>query len=288
MAKEEKPTEEKPTEETEATTTESEETPVSEEVEPAGEETSDFTPKFTQLQAKDKEEYLTKLEDAYLNSSKEAQRIKGELTDREQELQVLAKIVGSDPALKESMAKKLYDEGYDDPFSEGITVASLTKVMRQVLAEELPKQIQQTPALQRLEEDKKQADREVYNAFIEKHPDIVTNPDLSLEFEEAIGAQFRILEKQGKKPDITTVMEKAWKMVGGSETSTEDAELEGMTKMAQKEASSMGSISTGGASKSTGKRILSPEEQRIAKMMGMTDEAYLEGKKLAEKQEEEI
>ena len=278
MAKEEKPVEENLPEETEETT----------EPEVVETEEPEFAPKFTQLQAKDKEEYLTKLEDAYLNSSKEAQRIKGELTEREQELQVLSKIVGSDPELKSKMAAKLYDEGYEDPFAEGISKASLAQVMREVIAEELPKQLQQTPALKRLEEDKLQADREVYNAFVEKHPEIVTDPNLGIQFEESVAAQFRILDKQGKKPDIATVMNGAWKMVGGSVNSEEEAELEGMTKMAQKEASSMSSISTGGVSKSAGKRVLTPEEERIAKAFGMKPEDYLAGKKIKEEEDETI
>lgn len=283
MATEENPTEENPTEETEETT-ESEETSQEESTEE--EKTEEFSPKFTQLNAKDKEEYLQKLEDAYLNSSQEGQRLKGELTEREQELQVLSKIVNSDPKLKDAMASKLYDEGYDDPFSDGVSKASIAQVMKEVLAEELPKQIQQTPALQRLEEDRKMADKEVYDKFVSQHPEVVTDPNLQLQFEEAVGAQFRISEKQGKKPVISEVLNGAWKMVGGSVTSTEEAELEGMAKMAQKESSSMSSISTGGsAGKSSGKRTLSPEEERIAKAFGMTPEEYVEGKKIKEEQE---
>ena len=280
MDPEEKPVLENPVEETEETTDEPVEDATGEET-----ETSEFQPKFTQLQAKDKEEYLLKLEDAYLNSSKEAQRIKGELTEREQELQVLAKIVGSDPDLKTKMAAKLYDEGYDDPFADGISKASIAQVMREVIAEELPKQMQNVPALKRLEEDKQQADRQVYDAFVNIHPEIVTDPDLGLQFEEAVGAQFRIMDKKGMKPDIKSVMEGAWKMVGGTVTSSEEAELEGMAKMAQKEASSMSGITTGGASKSTGKRTLTPQEESIAKMMNLTPEQYLEGKKLAAESE---
>lgn len=282
MAEEEKPGLENLIEETEETTEEPTEDAAVEE-----EKADEFSPKFTQLNAKDKEEYLSKLEDAYLNSSKEAQRIRGELTEREQELQVLAKIVGSDPDLKEKMAKKLYDEGYEDPFSDGITKASLAQVMREVLADELPKRIQEVPAIKRLEEDKTQADRAVYDAFVNLHPEIVTDPEIGLQFEEAVGAQFRILNKKGQKPEIKTVMEGAWKMIGGKVTSEEEAELEGMKKMALKESSSMSGISTG-TTKSTGKRSLTPEEERIAKAFGMNPEEYLEGKKLKEEAEKEL
>jgi hypothetical protein len=275
MEPEEKLESEKPIEETEETEASVETT----------ETEKEFQPKFTQLQAKDKEEYLTKLEAAYLNSSQEGQKLRGELTEREQELQVLAKIVGSDPDLKDKMARKLYDEGYDDPFSDGISKATLTQAMREVLAEELPKQMQNVPAIKRLEEDKQQADKAVYDAFVNLHPEIVTDQNLGLEFEEAVGAQFRILDKKGKKPDIKSVMEGAWKMVGGTVTSTEEAELEGMTKMAQKEASTMSGVS-GGAGKTSGnKRTLTPQEESIAKMMSLTPEQYLEGKKLVEESE---
>ena len=279
MAKEEKPVEENLPEETEETTDDVEvtDTPTEDE--------SEFQPKFTQLQAKDKEEYLSKLEDAYLNSSQEGQRLKGELTEREQELQVLAKIVGSDPELKSKMASKLYDEGYDDPFADGISKASIAQVMREVIAEELPKQMQNVPALKRLEEDKRQADKQVYDAFVSLHPEIVTDSDLGLQFEEAVGAQFRILDKQGKKPDIKSVMEGAWKMVGGTVTSSEEAELEGMAKMAQKEASSTSGMSSGAGKSSGNKRTLTPQEESIAKMMNLTPEQYLEGKKLAAESE---
>lgn len=224
--------------------------------------------RLTQFQAKNADEYIAKLEKGYVESSTEGQRLNGELTAKEQEFGVIQKVIQADPALRKAFADKLYG---DDEDEGEMTPAKIVSLMREVIKEEVPKVISANPALQSIENTSREKDREVFVKFQEEHPDLVTNPVLAKEFEETFGVVAQMdAKKNNGVYNFERSIEKAWKMVADDDTAGE----------AEKNNAASGIDST--TKKSKGGRELSPAEKAVAQAMGLSDEGYLEGKKMSE------
>jgi hypothetical protein len=263
--KEETPevSEEETKQETEAAETEAEQTVEVTEDDGQTEETA-FDMKFKQFQAQNAEEYARKLEEAYLNSSQEGQRLNKELSDREKELEVIQKIVQSNPDLKQGFADSLGGD-YNSP-AEDLTAQQI----RQIIREELGK----NPALSHAEEQRKSQDKAIYDEFVQEHPEVETNPQLAEELETYFGALAQAEANKGKTVDFKSTLFKAWKVVSGEQ------ELAGMKKVIQKESAAMGSAPSEGKAKAG--QSLSEAERKIAQAFGLSDEDYHAGKKLSQ------
>jgi len=222
--------------------------------------------RFTQFQADTADEYTKKLEDAYLNSSQEGQRLSRELGESKKEMEVIQKIVQADPTLKQAFGEHLYGDNYDESTRPALSAAEI----RQVIREELG----QHPALAGIENERKNRDRETYQKFVEAHPEVETNPQLSQELETYFGALAQAEITKGNTPNFEQTLKKAWKVVSG------DGELEGMKKVIQKESASMGTTSQEG--KPASGKTLTPQEKAIAQAFGLSDDDYLTGKKLSQ------
>ena len=220
--------------------------------------------RFNQFKAQNADEYIQMVEDAYLNSSQEGQRLKKDLTAKEQEMEVISKVIQADPDMKKAFADKLYDGDYDQDDK-----TQILGLMRQVVREELG----QNPVLKRGEDERKAKDKETYDALVKEHPEIETNPKIAEELEVTFGTLAALEQKKNGTVDFEKTLKKAFGIV------SEDKELEGMKKVYQKENAQSGSQPSEG--KPAG-RALTELERTIAKNMGLTDEQYLDGKKQQE------
>lgn len=238
-----------------------------------------FKPRFTQFASDDPLEYAKKLEAAYYNSSLEGQRLSSEQKKMAEEMEVIKKIVSSDEELRNKFAEKLGNKDYDEPLNvDEMTPAQLRNMIKDVLSETLPATLSENPALQSIEREKQDRDREVYNSFTQAHPELQTDPILSQDFETAFGSIAAIQNKKGEKVDFAATLEKAWKVVSGGK------EMSGIKKQALRDSAAMSGTS-GSGGRPTSKE-LSPAEKEIAKKLGLSEDAYLKGKAMADDSEE--
>ena len=250
--------------------TEGEQTEVKEEKEDSQEEV--FTGKLNQFTAKSADEYIKKIEDAYLNSSTEGQRLNRELKDKQSEMEVISKVINADPSLKTAFADKLYGAGYDNDDS-GFTPAQVA-VIKQAVQEA----VGNVPAIKNIDADRTEKDREVYTKFLQGHPELNTNPQMVAELEEYFGVIANATAQKGELVNFEKTLSKAWNVVSGGDS------LDTAKKIYQKDAASMASTASEGNSKSP--RSLSPQEKRLAEAFGLSDKDYLEGQELVKKSKE--
>jgi hypothetical protein len=234
--------------------------------------------RFNQFKG-DGEVYLKQLEDAYQNSSTEGQRLSKDLTDREKEIETISKIVQSDPALKDQFQKKLYDTGYEDKYDDGeLNANSIAQIVRQVVREEIPQQIDNAPALKRMDDERKQKDLTIYNDFAKEHPEIESDPTLAKDLEETFGIVAQRDTSKDGSIDFKKTLAKAWKIV------TSEQEVENAKNLIQKESASMADTSS--AVRTPEKKTeLTELEKTIAGKFNLSEEQYLDGKKLGEQEE---
>jgi hypothetical protein len=222
-----------------------------------------FKGKFSHIKAKSAEEYAKKIEELYSASSQEGRRLDKELKDKQKEIEIISKVVQENPELREQFANTLYSGDYDAKGSE-LTPAQI----RQIIREELGS----NPQLKRQEEDRRAKDLETYQKFLSEHPEIDQSKEEELG--EYFGALAQAEVDKGRVPDFEKTLRKAYKVI------SDDGELEGMKKVMQKESAAQSSSTPDGAPK--GARALSPQERSVAQALGLTDEQYLDGKKLSE------
>lgn len=245
--------------------------------EPKQEGEKGYEGRFSQFKADNLETYNKLVEDAYLSSSKEGQRLSGELSEKEKEMEVMKKIVQSDPELKGRIQEKLYGTGYEDKY-EGEEVTPT--MIRQIIREENEAALKQNPVLQSMDNEKVAREKAIVEKFEKEHPEINTNPQLASDLEIAFGALARMSAQKQEVFDFEKTLQKAWSIVTGSQNT--DRELEGMKKVIQKESASMTSTSSSPEPSKT-KKELTEAEKEIASKLGLSEEEYLEGKKLQEK-----
>jgi hypothetical protein len=248
---------------------------VPEEKEEQNLENQDFQKRYPQFQGDTPDAYLKQLEDAYYNSSIEGQRLAATVKERDAEMQVIQKLVQDDPALKKIYTDRLYGGPAEDEFMlDELSPKKLKQIMREVVQEEIPKAVSNIPAIKNMEVEKEGKDRAAYQQFESEHPEILTNPALARDLQDTFGALAAMEARNGRVPEFTSTLLKAWNAVAGS-TMAEGA----WKAQAQKESASMSGTSSG-TGKSSEKRSLTPAEREVAKKLNLTDAAYLEGKEL--------
>ncbi len=261
---------------TESSTSSEEKTVEEEKEEEKKEEEKGYQGRFTQFQSDSQDAYLKQLEQAYAESSKEGQRLSGELSEREKEIEVVTKIVRTDPELKDKFKEKIYDTGYQDRYEGEELTPTL---VRQIIREENQVALKENPTLQSIDQEKMAQNKKIVEEFEIEHPELSTNPRLASDLEIAFGALTRMALQKGESFDFKKTLFKAWDIVTGGKS--EKSELEGMTKVIKKEEATMTSTSSERES-STSKKELSAAEKEIAAKMGLSEEQYSEGKKIQE------
>lgn len=238
-----------------------------------------FDKRYPQFQGQTQSEYLKQLEDAYYNSSIEGQRLAAQVKERDEEMKVIQKLVQEDPNLRKIYTDRLYNAPAEDDFLvDELTPTKLKQIMRDVVQEEIPKAVSSVPAIRNLEAQKEADDRAAYQQFESEHPEILTNAKLSQELQDTFGALAAVQAQRGVQPNFKETLNRAWNAVAGS------AMAEGAWKaQAQKDSASMSGTASAGT-RPTSKKSLTPAEREVAKKLGLSDDAYLEGKDLIEKE----
>lgn len=240
----------------------------------------EFSPRFPQFYDGDVPEYYKKLEGAYQNSSSEGQKLAGTLKEKEKEMEVVKKIVNSDEKLKKQFSEKLYDTGYEGDYDdEELTLGNMAKMMDQkigTLRQELPQAMSQTPELQQMKAEKDAANMAVVKEFEGEHPEITTDSRVQKDLEVAFGYLSQLGAKNQEPFNFENTLNKAWDMVQASGSSDEKV------RVATKEAASMQTATSGTAPTGKKTRELTSPEKAMAQNLGLTDEQYIEGKKLSE------
>lgn len=160
----------------------------SEEEKTEEEEESKFEKRFSQIKGDTPEEYAKNLEEAYRNSSTEAQRINGELKDAKKELDKIGEVIANNPEL----AKQLNDA------LGGVEVA----------------QKREDPAIEYARSEmKKKLDGE-YNAFVDVHPEMATDDDLREEVLKELSLLADAAAAGGRTLGMEEGLKKAWISLG--------------------------------------------------------------------------
>lgn len=246
------------------------------------EKQEEFKPKYSQFWDGDVDNYYQRLEKAYGESSQEGQRLAHELTEKEKEMEVVKKIVQSDEALKEKFTEKIYNTGYEGRYEdEELTPNTIARIVdektRAILREELPQVLKQNPVLASIETEKTAKEMGIVKRFEQEHPEINTNPQVANDLETAFGVLAKMSAQKGEMFDFEKTLNKAWRIIN----SGNEAELEEMKKESQREQASMSSVTSTQPATSS-KKELTIYEKEIASKLGLTNEQYLEGKKLSE------
>lgn len=252
------------------------------------EENPEEPPKEPEKKESDKNQPLPPIEgyvpkDLYEQSSREAVRLAKEIEDKKKEMEVIQKIVGANPQLKEGFDNAIKTGDYKiDVVNDDGTLNKEVLVQAQIEAmQRLGVVTKDDPAIQSIGAEKQAKDNAVWAEFAKKHPAIEADPRFQTEFQTMFRTQCQIAKGRGEEVGVTpTILARTWTALTGETISAEDAELKGMEKMANKQEGSQSS-STGGTG-STKKGTLTDAERRVARAMNLSDEQYLEGKKLSE------
>lgn len=201
------------------------------------EEEPEFKKRFTQFKGDSFEEYTPKLEEAYGNLLREMTRIKQEDKGKQAKLDSVMAAAAKDPEFAKKLDELMGGE------AESVTV---------------------DPALLKARQDMEATMEKEYNAFVDLHPELESDPQLADEvfaLVEEFGATSR---KQGKIMSMKDALTKAWTFLG-----KDDAEEKVVIKAKEVAAKPK----TGSTAKKTTKKSEFTEEQvRIAKKWGLTPE----------------
>lgn len=182
------------------------------------EEEEPFQKRFTQFKGDTPTEYFKNLEDGYAQSSKEAVRLASENKDLSSQLDRVKQLIASNPELAEKIQQ---GDGQSTP-----TVAK-------------------DPALLFAETQMKETWKRDYDAFIDAHPEVVSDPSLAEALDKKLLIAKRIVEEEeGRLVGMGEGLEMAWKLLGKD---TEDKQEK--VRMAAKDIASQGKASGGKKSK---------------------------------------
>ena len=205
---------------------------------PDAEEESKFQKRFTQIKGDTVEEYKTNLEEAYRNSSTEAQRIATELKSKSSELDKIQAAMAADPKLADALNQAIGDEKLS---------------------------VQQKPAaLEWAEKEMKTRLDAEYNEFTDAHTDMVTDETLREEVLNELSIIADIYAAKGKSLGMKEGLEKAWRNLGYDEADSKEATVQSAKNIANKPA-------TAGKSKPTqAKNGLTDAQIEYAKRYGVS------------------
>lgn len=207
------------------------------------EEAPEFTKAFTQIKGDTPEEYAKNLEEAYRKSSQNGKLTAKQAKESQARIDQIVAIVAKNPEL----AKLISEDA-----SEGEIAPTVDPALLQ--------------ARQNMEE-KMESD---YNSFVEKHPELGSDPDL----QEKVLAEVTIFgdaaRKNGKILPMDEALRKAWISLG---LDKEDSK-ETVTVKAKETASK--SKTNNSSKKSSKKPTLTPEQIAAGKKFNLTEKQMLE------------
>jgi hypothetical protein len=204
------------------------------------EETTEFNKRFSQIKGDTPEEYLANLEDAYSKSSTEGQRLNGELTKTQQQVDKIMALVAKDPEL----AKKIETVAGDD--AEDVLV---------------------DPALAYARAEMQKQMKTDYEEFVAEHSELEDDPELQQEVANLLEQFGEVARKQGKILTMREGLEKAWAFLGKDRDDKD--ELRNKVKKTAAKPSTSSSKKPKAASK------LTPEQLAIAKRFGLSEKEVL-------------
>lgn len=214
-----------------------------------------------------KEDNDTKAERAkYAKLEKE----NNEFRERVKLLEALDSAAANDPEFMKLANKKLVEQGVLDPS----VLEQLEQATTQTQRSDVVKTITSDPALewakQKMQEEQNKR-VEFFKKFEEERPDLATgDAEITRANRQAISAAAVIRMKSGES--MEKAYDYAYKQILHPEKLIEEGELRGMAQ-AQSAIPAVGAAS-GGASKSSGKVELTPEQKEMARLFGVAEEKY--------------
>lgn len=203
------------------------------------EEESKFGKRFTQIKGETPEEYITNLEEAYRNSSTEAQRIMKEAKDKGSKFDAIASIIAKNP--------------------------EIAKAINEATGEKAPT-ITVDPAVEFARDEMQKRMTEDYNKFTDSHPEFLTDEKIKQDIAEEVDAIGQVYESRGRKISLLQAMDMAWKNLGYDK---EDAKED----VARKAKETAAKTSPASPPKKPGqKKEYSDDQIKVAKKMGLTVE----------------
>jgi hypothetical protein len=151
------------------------------------EEASEFKKRFTQIKGDTPEEYLPNLEEAYRNSSTEAQRLAKEAKDLQKRVDQIGALVAKNPELAKALEEGT-GEGAPSPIVD--------------------------PALQYAREQMQQTFEREYNEFADLHPELNTDDELKEKVIEELQILADVYDRRGQRLGMAEGLKKAWISLG--------------------------------------------------------------------------
>ena len=205
-----------------------------------GSQSTNFEKRFTQIKGDTPEEYAKNLEEAYRNSSSEAQRLNTQYQETQQKLDSIMATAAKDP----EFAKKLNELTGDNAPTPDNDSAVLY-------------------ARDRMQQD---MERE-YNEFIEEYPQVATDEELKKDMVQLVNEFGRYArEKEGRIMGMKEALEKAAVYKGLTKERKENE----VKEKAKEEASRPRTKSK--AKKPSSQPELTEEQKAIAKKMGVSED----------------
>lgn len=198
----------------------------------------EFKKRFTQFKGETYEAYVPELEKAHAHLIGELTRVKQGDKDKQGKIDAVMAAAAKDP----EFAKKL-DE----------------------LMGEEAEQVTVDPALLKARQDMEEQMTKDYNAFVDLHPELETDPILSKEVFEYIEELGALSRKKGKIMSMKSALTKAWALARPDDDDQEKVVVKAKEVAAK--------AKTGSSAKKPVKKSGFTEEQiRVAKKWGLTPE----------------
>lgn len=159
----------------------------SDDAETEDEEKTEFKKRFTQIKGDTPDEYIPNLEEAYRNSSTEAQRLAKETKDLQKRVDQIGALVAKNP--------------------------ELAKALEEGTAEGAPSPIVD-PALQYAREQMQQTFEREYKEFTDLHPELDTDDELKEKVIEEMQILADVYDRRGQRLSMAEGLKKAWISLG--------------------------------------------------------------------------
>lgn len=179
------------------------------------EESEDFKQRFTQFKGEDLPQYTKKLEDGYLESSKEAVKLAKENKTLQETIDRVNQLVATNPDLAKAL-------------QEGTS---------ELTGKPADSTVVRDPAVLWAESEMKRVQKAEYDKFVSVHPEIESDPKLASDLDAKLKVVADVVWNQEKRQiGLGEALETSWKLLGMDDTKEK-------ISMAAKETGSQGKSS---------------------------------------------
>lgn len=211
------------------------------------EDKPEFKKRFTQIKGENADEYLPNLEEAYRNSTTEGQRLAIENKTLKADKDAMASLIANNPDIAKMISDKTGGK------------------MPEALVD---------PAIMQARQDMEERQTKEYNAFVDKHPDLESDPDLQKKILATLTEFGAAARRDGRILGMDEGLRKAWAFHGLETNSKEDIASKA------KENAARGRTTNGGKKPSgSGKGTLTPEQIAVGKKWGLTEQQLIDANK---------